>query len=461
MLALAGNAAGDRVWGQAPLNSVATLDQAASLIQARAFERAAIVLRNLLSVDPDDRRAMELLAFALESAGDLDGEREVRSTLAAAFPGDARIQADYGRVLERSGDERGALTAYLHARSLSPDTPDRELDTAIDRMKGRRAVEVNTPVVVLADPDATASRLQAGAAVPFGSLHHLTALAARSDAEATGSTDATAADYLALSCVLRHRSGAWMSVGPSLHVISPQGEPRKDVGIGGEIAGRSRLGPWFEFHASGRIQTPWDEAAVTLLHGGRTTGAEGHVYAHVFDRRLLLMAGARQRRLSILDADPNSTDRLEASQSLLVVGADVVLWRKPGVAVRGEMLDEALVAPRALSSAVTLGYRHYAVSARSTPEFDALIALEPRNAVDEASATAAIASPRGRVGLELRGGLARDTEREARMWRAGGSLIWAPRASIRFELSYEEASDTVTGIVGQRHVGSFSCHVDF
>lgn len=453
--------AGGRVLAQTTPDTAATLERAASLIQARAFDRAAALLREVLSIDPEDRRAKELLAFALESKGDLAGERRVRSALAEAYPYDARIQADYGRILERSGDERGALSAYLRARLLSRDRPDLDLDTAIDRMKGRTDVEIATPVAALSDPDATAVRGQAGVAIPFGSLHHLTILAAHSDAEATGTADATASDKLAITCVLRHRSGAWMSVGPSFHMVSPQGDPRRDVGIGGEVAGRAPLGPWFEVDASGGIETPWDEAAVTMLHGGRTTGAEGHIYAHLFNRRLLLLAGARERRLSILAADPNSTNRPEASQSLLIAGADVVVWRKPGVAVRGEMLDETLVAPAALSSGITLGYRHYDVSARPTPEFTALIGLEPRNSVDEASTTATIASPQGHLGLELRAGLARDTERRARMWRTGGSLIWAPRASIRFALGYEEATDVVTGIIGQRHIGSFSCHVDF
>src|SRR5438093_8513933 len=167
-LALIWIAAGDHAWGQAPLGPSATLERAASLIEARAFDRAAAVLRELLSADPEDRRAKELLAFALESSGDLAGERKVRASLAAAFPGDARIQTDYGRVLERAGDERGALAAYLRARALSPDRRHPDLDAAIDRMKGRSAVEVGTPLVVLSDPEASASRVQAGAAIPFG-----------------------------------------------------------------------------------------------------------------------------------------------------------------------------------------------------------------------------------------------------------------------------------------------------
>ena len=152
--------------------------------------------------------------------------------------------------------------------------------------------------------------------------------------------------------------------------------------------------------------------------------------------------------------------RAEAWQSLWVVGADVVLWSKPAAAVRGEMLDEKLMAPATMSSALTLAYRHYDVSTRTTPEFNALIGLAPRGSVDEASIAATLASPRGNLGIELRGGLARDSARRAQMWRAGGVLMWVPKQMTRFALGYEEATEVATGLVGQRRLGWLSFHVD-
>src|SRR5690349_3176001 len=101
--------AGGRAWGNAPPAPAETLERGEALVQDREFAQAAAMLRELLSADPGNRGAKELLAFALESMGDLKGEREVRSALAVEFPDDARIQADYGRVLERSGDESAAL----------------------------------------------------------------------------------------------------------------------------------------------------------------------------------------------------------------------------------------------------------------------------------------------------------------------------------------------------------------
>lgn len=450
-------AAGGQVRAQTPPATPATLDRAAALIESGAFDRAAAMLRELLAVDPANRRAREMLAFALESSGDLDGERRVRSALAADFPKDARIQADYGRVLERSGNDRGALAAYQRARLLSGGRSDPALASAIDRTKGRTALEIGAPIQTQSDPDANATRLDLGAAVPLRSLNRLSLLASHYGAEGTNG-GATEAEALALSWVLRHRSGASLMVGPRLHVISPESGATERA-AGGTIAGHAPLGPWLEVEARGEVATPWDEAAVAVLHGGRTSGALGRLYAHLIERRLLLQVGAQERRLSIL-GDPLSTGRPTASQSLSVAGADFVLWRKPGAAVRGEMLDEALIEPVTMTSSITVAYRHYGVSTETTPEFASLIGLAPRGSVDEASTAMMFASPSGRLGLALSAGVGRDTARDARLRRAGASLNWAPTSAFRLTLGYETATDLVTGLAGERHAGRLSFHAD-
>jgi len=462
VLALVWITVGGRAWGQAPPASAGTLERAAALVQAREFEQALGLLRDLVSVDPANRGAMELLAFDLESIGDLEGERRVRSALAAEFPDDPRIQADYGRVLERSGEEGAALQAYRRARELSAGRPAPELEAAIERMRGRTALEIETPLAVMSDPDASVSSVQAGAAVPFGSRRHLALLGTRSLAHGRTGPDATEAGVLALTFVQRSATGATWAVGPSLHVASPRNGARTDLGIGGALEGQARLGSSLEAGGRAEVESPWDEAAVTVLRGGRTTGMEGHLYSPWLSRRLLLQAGARRRELSILAAatEPNSSRRPRAWQSLWVAGADFVVWRKPGAAVPGEMLDEALVAPATRTPAVTLAYRHYDVSTWTTPEFAAVIGLVPRASVDEASAATTVASPGGHLGLELRAGLARDSARGARSWRGGGSLIWAPTPTTRFTLGYEGATEVASGLVGQSHAGRLSFHVD-
>jgi tetratricopeptide (TPR) repeat protein len=460
LLAAAWITAGGRAWGQATSAPARSVEHAAALVQARAYEQAAAVLRDLLLVDPTNRAAREMLAFDLESMGDLEGERRERASLAAEFPADLRIQADYGRVLERSGEMSAALRAYRRARKLSANRTAPELDAAIERMRGQTALEIGTPLAFLSDPDATASFVQAGAAIPLGSRRHLALLGKRGVAAGRTDPSETASDVLALTFVQGAAGGATWAVGPRLHAVSPRGGGRRDLGVGGAIEGRAPLGPRFEADGRAELETPWDEAAVTVLHGGRTTTAEGHLYSLWFSRRLILQAAAQQRRLSILAADPHSTRRSEAWQSQWVAGADVILWRKPGAAVAGEMLDEALIAPTTQSPAVTLAYRHYDVFSRATSGFAAVIGIVPHGSVDEASAAATMASPGGHIGLELRAGLARDSARPARGWRAGGSLIWAWTPATRFALGYEGADEVAGGPVGRRRTGWLSFHVD-
>lgn len=460
-LALVLITAGRQAWGQAPSVPAGNLERAAAMVQTGAFEPAAAMLRHLLSVDPANRRAKEMLAFALESMGDLEGERQVRHELAARFPEDPRIQTDYGRVLERSGDEGGALRAYRRARELSAASAP-QLDAAIERMRGRTAIEIGTPqLAVMSDPEATASCVKAGAAIPIGSRHHLALLGTHYAAEGKIGTGATAtSDALALTLVLRHGASGQWTMGPRLHVVSPAGGGPRELGVGGAIAGRASLGRSLEAEGNADFETPWDESAVTVLRGGRTTAAGGHLYSHWFARRLLLQAGARRRRLSILAVDPHATRRPHAWEFLRVAGADVVLWRRPGAAVWGEMLDERLMARTTLSSAMTLAYRHYDISTRTTPEFTDVIGLAARRSVNEASVAATLVEPRGGLGLELRAGLARDSMRQARAWRIGGALIWAPMPTTRLTLGYENATEIVTGLVGQRREGRLSFHVD-
>jgi hypothetical protein len=453
--------AGGRAWAQAPPVPAGTLERAAALVRAREFEEAAAMLRFIVLADPADRRAKEMLAFALESTGDLEGERHVRSALATEFPNDPGIQADYGRVLERSGEEGGALRAYRRARALSAGRPASELDAAIERMRGRTALEVGAPLVVMSDPDATASYVQAGAAIPLGSGHHVALRGGHYTADAKAGPNATASDVLGLSLVLGPRAGAYWTVESSLHAVSPRGDERRDLGVGAAIAGRAPFGSSLEAEWRAEAESPWDEAAIAVLYGGRTTGAGARLYSHLLSQRLLLQAGARRRRLSIVAADPQSTNRATAWQSLWLAGADVVLWRKPGAAVRGEMLDEALIAPTTLSSAVTLAYRHYDVSTQTTPEFASRIGLVPRGSVNETSIITTVAAPRGHLGFEVRAGLARDSARDARTWRAGGSLIWAPTSTARFAVGYDHANEIATGLTGRSRTGRVSLHVDF
>ena len=457
VLALLLGGAGNKAWSSAP-PSPDPLEHAAALVRAGEPDSAVVLLRRMLAVDPSHRRAREILAFALESSGALADERRVRAALAADYPRDAGLVADYGRVLERAGDARGALRAYRRAQEMSPAGATPELDAAVERMNGRTAPEVGAPVTWLSDADAVSSRLQAGASLPLGQVAQLGVLASHETARARMGAAETVADRVTVSWADRPGGTADWSTAGHLHLDSPRGNTRRYVSAGGAVAGRAMPGSWFQAEGRAAVDAPWDEAAVAVLNGGRTSGAEVRLYAHARDRRLLLQVGGLGRRLSIVESPSN--ERAFAWQRLGVAGVDAVVWRRPAHTVRGEMLDERLIEPTTMSSSLTLAYRHYESSARSTPEFQARLGLVPRSSIDEGAITASLVSRGGRAGAEFRGALGRDAVRGARTWRAGGGVIWAPTSTTRLRLDYEEATEHAAGLAGRRHAGWMSLHVD-
>ena len=427
------------------------------LLQSREFERAAISLQRLLATDPGDRPAREMLAFALESMGKIREERRVRAALAADFPDEPAIQAGYGRVLERSGDAAGALRAYRRARELEPAAAASELDAAIERTRERSSVEVAAPTAFLTDPGGSVARIQAGTAIPIGPATHLAVLGTSYSARSGANRFGTQASALALT-LARVGPGVSWSAGPRWHLFSPPGMARHDLGTGAGVTARAALGASFEAAGAAELDAPWDDAAIAVLRGGRSTAVEGHVYSHAMSRRLLLQAGARVRRLSIVTEPMDAMGRATARQSLWLAGADVVLWNR-GAALPGEVLDESLVAPTSIAPGATLAYRHYDVTSRPTPEFGSTIGLAPRGIVDEASIATTLAASRQRLGIHVQAGLAHDSARDARMWRGGAGLFWTPTPGSRVTLGYEQADETVTGLEGRRQSGWFSVHV--
>lgn len=436
------------------------LQRAVTMVEAGAFHRALAALRAVLAADPANRRARELLAFTYESLGNLTDERRVRAQLAADYPDDPQIQAGYGRVLERSGEEGEALRAYRRARPASTGALAGELDTAIDRLEARISPEGQAGFLFRSDPDAVSRRAQAGGTVPLGSRTHLALLASQDEASPVNGEGLARTQGLALSLVQRGARGDWWSAGARLRDERFAPGTGDVLGAGGNAAARLQLLPALEVDARGEIEAPWDDAAVGVLHGGRTTGAEAHIYVNGAARRLLLQAGGRTRRLSVRASGADAGARPTANEALAVAGADLVLWSEPGATLRGEMLDESLTASAPPAAAVTLGYRHYAVTARSSPGFAQVVSLVPRASVDEVGLTTGVLSPRRDLWLGARGALAWDSARAARDWRAGGTLAWSPVRSTRLSFSYDTATDITSAIAGRQSQGWVSLHVD-
>src|SRR5262249_41677288 len=145
--------------------------------------RARAALGALLARQPDDKRGQELLAWLEELEGDLPAELALRERFAAAHPDDAMAQRELGRARERGADLRRALVAYRRAAALDPG--DRIALARLRDMYGRLAPEVMSISSASSEPDSWAARTAVGGTMPFGSRHHLFALAWYGHAHAT------------------------------------------------------------------------------------------------------------------------------------------------------------------------------------------------------------------------------------------------------------------------------------
>ena len=87
--------------------------------------------------------------------------------------------------------------------------------------------------------------------------------------------------------------------------------------------------------------------------------------------------------------------------------------------------------------------------------------LAERSAIDELSAVGRqVLGVRGGVALEVRGGAGYDRARDVVQWRAGGSLLVAATAASRLTFAFDSASERATDLVGRRHTGMVTFHVN-
>src|SRR5499427_6810922 len=148
------------------------LNQADAHLINEDWAGGARVLRRYLAVEPKSERGREMLAWALEASGDLDGELVVRRGLSDDLPSTAHDR-DYARALERAESFAAARDRYARAVAESGGSADPTLMTSYQRMRYRTTPEVAGGGSFRSDPQAWAWRAQAGAALPFGSRHSL------------------------------------------------------------------------------------------------------------------------------------------------------------------------------------------------------------------------------------------------------------------------------------------------
>jgi tetratricopeptide (TPR) repeat protein len=465
----------DPMWPAPPkFDDEIALNQADAHLLNKDWEGGARVLRRYLALDPKNVRGREMLAWALEADGDLDGELEVRRGLAADQP-TAQNKRDYGRALERAANYRAASAQYGAALSIGGGGDDNTLVTAYDRMHFRVTPELSGGGMLRSDPQAWDWRVQGGAALPFGA-HNQAGLLAWYDS----STD-WSANQVVGSNVLREtgsvaglggyalygrRSGLSLLGGADLRFATTTG----DDAAGAQLYGPTRQ---FSFGGQGELDTPiarvvqvnlhldlneqWNDAPVTVHEGGAQTGALGHVYIFPHNRILLVDSGAMVRRLSLRPLEPGDSSPT-AMQYMAWAGIDFNLWTDSTRIVRGESLDEKMVRSRPLNDAGVLAYRHFEIVSNLSPNFR--IALYPRDSIDNGTFIIRKALLGGRVGAELHGGLGYDNKQNQLLAQAGGAVVIASSWSTRLTIAYDYVHQSTIALPGTLEIGSVAFHAD-
>lgn len=423
-------------------------------ILSNRWGEAESMLRQLQEAQPDHPRLPELMAWVLSVRGKVDEELKLRRVLAAQWDDHPRKTAEYARALERSYDYPAALARYREAHALGVSDVARD----IERLDRRTSPEIVGGLVSRDDPSGDIFGWHVGGTLPLGSWLRVAVTGSQERAVAAPilPDQEVTSTSVAGTLLLSGKRGELAAIGAIARENTRDGRR----GVGGTAIMRSSPDNRVQLQLRGDVNHPWRESSSTIREDGVVDAVTAQLSASPWTRRLLLIAGGQARRLQLAPmAGFDDMEPVEARQLLGVVGADYVLYQDPSRIARGEILDNELFAPRAVANALVLSYRHYELD--SDNPFGARLVLVERSSVDEASATARhVIDDDGLLALEARGGFGYDRGRDARLWRAGASLLLSATAGSRLTLDYDVASESGTGITGRRHSSWAVLHVD-
>jgi tetratricopeptide (TPR) repeat protein len=451
------------------------LNQADAHLLNKDWVGGARLLRRYLALDPKNVRGREMLAWALEADGDLDGELAVRRGLAEDQP-TAANEYDYGRALERATSYRAASTEYSAALK-NGDGADNTVRTSYERMHLRVTPELSGGGWYRSDPQAWDWRVQAGGALPFGT-HHQAGVLVWHDASTDWNAnqvvgpnvlrESGSVTGLGAYAMLGRRSGASFLLGSDVRYSTTTGDnaagvqlygPTRQLAFGGQGEVDMPVSGFVQVNLHLDLNEQWNDAPVTIHEGGTMTGATGHLYLFPRSRVVLVDSGAQVRRLSLRPLEPGDPTPV-ASQLLFWAGVDFNLWNDSSRIVRGESLDERMVRRRALNDAGVLSYRHYENFANIPPDFSTRVALQSRNSIDNGTMVFRKAFLAGRAGIEAHGGVGYDNVQDQVLAQAGGVLLVASTWSTRLTVSYDYIHQTTTGLPGTLQIGWVAFHAD-
>ncbi len=453
-------------------DSEVDLNQADAHLMNKDWDGGERVLKRYLALDPKNVRAREMLAWALEANGDLDGELQVRRSLVQDQPTRANDR-DYGRALERASNFRASAAEYQAA--LAAGAPDQVLATSYDRMHYRVTPELAGGFQLRADPQAWAWRLQAGAAMPFGPHYQAGILAWHDSSEDRSVNEVVGPNVLRETgsltglggyALFGTRKGGYLMLGGDGRFATTTGEdtagvqlygPQNQISFGGQAELDLPLAGVAEINLHGDLNEQWNDAPVTIHEGGTMSGGTGHIYLFPRNRVVLFDSGAQIRRLTLRPLELGDPSPV-GSQTLLWTGVDFNLWTDGAAVMRGESLDDRMVRRTALNDAGVLSYRHFEEFANLPPDFR--ISLYPHASIDNGTLTVRKALAHGRVGLELHGGIGYDNRQEQFLSQGGGALLIATSWSTRLSVSYDVYHQTAIGLAGTLQIGWITLHAD-
>jgi len=449
------------------------LNQADAHLINEDWPGGAAVLRRFLALEPKNVRGREMLGWALEAGGDLNGELDVRRSLSDDLPTPAHDR-DYGRALERAESFAAARDRYKRALGEQGANPDGTLVTSYNRMLFRTTPELTGGASLRSDPQAWAWHAQAGAAMPFSTRHTLSAMAWHDSSTDWNANQVVGQNVLeksgtvtglGLQLLLGRPSETSLLLGADTRYATEAGRDsagvehlfgKRGFHFGALAEGAANLGSHVNLNILGYLNEQWNEAPITVHEGGTMTGGTGHLYLYPKSRVILFDGGAQARQLRLSPEGTPSPP--EANQLLLWGGIDFNLWTQPMRLVHAEALDERLVRRTYLNDAGVLAYRHYELWTHAQPDFR--ISLAPRSSIDNGTMIIRKALFGGRIGVDIHGGGGYDNIRDHALFQGGGALVLALSWSTRLLASYDFWQETATGLPGTLQIGWLTFHAD-
>ena len=320
------------------------LNQADAHLINEDWTGGARVLRRFLALEPKSLRGREMLAWALEASGDLEGELEVRRSLSDDLP-DGRARSRLRPRARARGELRGGARPVRAARwRHDRGNPDATLMTSYNgcasapRRRWPPAPRC-APIHRRGRGGCRRARRCRSAPAALGRSPGTTLRTTGRRTRSSGPNvlaKAGTVTGLGAHLLLARRSNGSLLVGVDARYATDSGRRRERcrpaVGRRGFHFGAQAKAAAEPVAVRARqlardLNEQWNEAPITVHEGGTMSGATGRVYLYPKSRVVLIDAGAQVRQLSLSQQGTPAPPR--SSQVLAWAGIDFNLWAAP------------------------------------------------------------------------------------------------------------------------------------